>query len=125
MSELGYGFNSLDNKINMWYSGRDTGVIASLIGYHWDIGYAASPFPPNADAEGDLNVYPNPATDKINIDLPYPNQPFNIQVFTLDGKRLMYTENSTTLDIAHFARGVYLLRVNQNGKYWTKKMQKQ
>lgn len=118
-------FDSVDNTIKMWYTGRDTAVIGSLTGYYWDIGYAASPFLPNANAESELNVYPNPANDIINIVLPYPDQPFNIQLFTLDGKRLMSTENKTSLGIAHFAKGTYLLRVNQNGKHWARKIQKQ
>ena len=118
-------YDSLKNKFKMWYTGRDTATITSLLGYYWDIGYAESFFLSGTNSNADLKVYPNPSNDKLNILLPYPNQQFVIQIYSLLGQQLINTSDKTVINISNLATGIYILTVKQNNKVWTKKIFKQ
>lgn len=68
-----------------------------------------------------VKVYPNPFTSQVNIDLENDN---NGQLFIIDvnGKTietLSLTKNQT-LDLSHFAKGIYVLKmeVNQQTAYY-------
>lgn len=64
--------------------------------------------------ENSLNLYPNPTQDMININLPdFEN--YQIQIFNLLGE-VVYNGNSNglqlkTIDVANFAKGMYVLTV--------------
>jgi len=56
------------------------------------------------------NPYPNPATDKLNIDLPLNAV---IEIFSLDGQLLTKIQNNrsgTTIDLSSFPAGVFIVK---------------
>ncbi|MGB3074457.1 MAG: GEVED domain-containing protein [Chitinophagales bacterium] len=62
-----------------------------------------------------LNIYPNPATNLLTIDLKGFEGKVTIQVFDLSGK-LMYVQNAVAMDQSHIdinslVNGMYILRV--------------
>lgn len=117
-------FDSVQNKYKMWYTGRDTGAITSLTGYYWDIGYAESFFLSGSNNRN-ATVYPNPAKDVINILLPYPSQPFVIEIYSFLGQKLTETSGKPIINISNLATGIYLLTVTQKNKTWSAKIFKQ
>ncbi|WNJ19296.1 discoidin domain-containing protein [Pontibacter sp. G13] len=74
----------------------------------------------------DLKVFPNPATDFVQIDMTAPIE--MIQVYDLTGKVLaQYAPVSTsyTLDMSNFANGLYFLQVQAAGATGSVKILKQ
>ena len=79
------------------------------------------------ELEGQVSVYPNPASDYISIkNTKYPRLRGNI--FSLTGQRLMTFDLSATenqIDVSILAPGIYLLYLedNDSGNIVTKKLQ--
>lgn len=58
-----------------------------------------------------ITVYPNPAFDNINIEI---SQPQTISIFTIDGKCLYESINSTslhTIDVRLWDKGIYYIKL--------------
>ncbi len=74
-----------------------------------------------------IKLYPNPATNKINIKLnPTCNKNVSIEIYEVYG-RLVYKKlnsninNEFNIDISKLQAGFYLMAININGKVITKK----
>ena len=71
-----------------------------------------------------VNVYPNPTTDNINLQLSMDNEPsgiVEIQVYDIYGKLLEMSEIphetpmlTTQIDMSHYASGVYFIKLVTN-----------
>src|SRR5690554_229978 len=60
-----------------------------------------------------LKVYPNPATDVLN----FSEKLDNIEVYAMDGSKIMTVPSSEKIDVAHLAKGTYLIKAkNASGK---------
>lgn len=73
--------------------------------------------------KNNLTVYPNPATNKFTVDLGN-DEKANIQLFNLVGQQV-YNETitgSAQVNVSNLHSGVYMLKVNQNGKVTTTKV---
>ncbi|HOS16093.1 MAG TPA: T9SS type A sorting domain-containing protein [Bacteroidales bacterium] len=85
---------------------------------------------PNAIIEtNDLisNIYPNPANDKVSINLKN-NGNATIQLFNILGqevKTVYTTENKVEVNVSDLNSGIYFIRVDQNNKTFTAKIMKQ
>lgn len=67
--------------------------------------------------EKQIKVYPNPAIDKLSIDLPSGASKASVQVTNLSGQVLMDMElNQSILDISQLPEGIYFLNV-MTGKH--------
>ena len=79
----------------------------------------------------ELSVYPNPATDVLNIEASSNAGAMNIEIFDINGRIVLADatalENSAsaTLSIAHLEKGVYTLRIFSNEGQRTFKIVKQ
>jgi hypothetical protein len=70
-----------------------------------------------------MTVYPNPATNNFTVNLGN-DEKANIQLFNLVGQ-MVYNETitgSAKVNVANLHSGVYMLKVNQNGKVYTTKV---
>ena len=70
-----------------------------------------------------LTVYPNPATNHFTVNTGN-DEKASIQLFNIVGQQV-YSETftgSTTVSVANLHSGVYMLKVNQNGKVNTTKV---
>ncbi|MBR4913416.1 MAG: T9SS type A sorting domain-containing protein [Bacteroidales bacterium] len=68
-------------------------------------------------------VYPNPATNNFTVNLGN-DEKANIQLFNIVGQQV-YSETftgSTNVSVANLHSGVYMLKINQNGKVYTTKV---
>ena len=68
-------------------------------------------------------VYPNPATNNFTVDLGN-DEKATIQLFNIVGQQV-YSETitgSAQVNVANLHSGVYMLKVNQNGKVYTTKV---
>jgi len=68
--------------------------------------------------ETDIRIYPNPASDFVRVTIPaeYKTQPFNISIYTLQGKLVYQNQSSDQMiNVNRLMPGLYLLRINMNG----------
>jgi aminopeptidase YwaD len=61
-----------------------------------------------------LKVYPNPAKDILNIELPEPIKHFKIDISDLNGRLLIRKENETEINVSELTSGAYLCTVKTN-----------
>ena len=61
-------------------------------------------------ANSEINIYPNPATDNINIDV-LGNLKYETYLYDLDGKLIIKASNNTTIQIQALPQGMYLLEI--------------
>ncbi|HLP64695.1 VPS10 domain-containing protein [Flavobacterium sp.] len=75
--------------------------------------------------ENDLIIYPNPASDTMNLFLANNlNQIETVEVFAVTGQRIHFAK-ATSIDISTWSNGVYLVKVlTTNGKTCTRKVVK-
>ncbi|MBA5793265.1 M4 family metallopeptidase [Flavobacterium sp. xlx-214] len=108
-----YGANSEEWKqvVNAWYA----------------VGIGNAPASnQNVEMETKLNVYPNPATgDEVTIESSL-EEATTVEMYDLSGKQVMAPrtlEYRTTLNVANFATGMYILKFKSNlGQYSHKLM---
>jgi PKD repeat protein len=80
------------------------------------------------DINTQISVYPNPASDKINIKLfDVITNSFDCKIFDLTGRSITVepletNSNHYELDISRFSNGIYLLEINVNNQKITKKI---
>jgi hypothetical protein len=76
------------------------------------------------DAEIDINIYPNPATEKIHIEQTNKNNKINeitlIDVYGVIYKKTMDDKNE--IDIRSLKSGVYFLRIQMHNNAVAKKI---
>ena len=64
-----------------------------------------------------INIYPNPAKNKVMIK---SNDIFNYKIIDLSGKIVMSGDNNTSaieVDIDHLNSGVYFIKINNKENY--------
>jgi hypothetical protein len=79
------------------------------------------------DADLTAKVYPNPATDKLNVQMP-ANEQYELVLVDINGRLLQETNfnNQTQLDLSIYQSGVYILRISdKNGNFTTIKVIKE
>ena len=92
-------------------------VIRFTLYVYGNVGYLEN------NLENTINVFPNPANDKLNITTT-SNQKITAQLFDINGK-LQITQNieqTATIDLAGFAKGIYILKLSTNTQHLTKKI---
>ena len=74
------------------------------------------------DKNTSISIYPNPATDYINVSTDEVNE---INVYSLTGAIVARSTNSTTVDVSHLSTGNYIVRiVTPNGVSTSKLIKK-
>jgi hypothetical protein len=84
----------------------------------------------NVTSRGHLSFYPNPATDKVHLDLPVASQSWTLEISDLSGRSLWHTTGNGTaadLDISTLAKGMYFLKASnaETQSVWIGRMVKQ
>ncbi|WP_034057475.1 S8 family serine peptidase [Lacinutrix jangbogonensis] len=65
-----------------------------------------------------LRVFPNPVTNELNVQLPSIYESGNLIFYTILGKKVLESQVSQTqrkVNVSHFSKGVYLLKVEADG----------
>ncbi|MEM7039001.1 MAG: T9SS type A sorting domain-containing protein, partial [Bacteroidota bacterium] len=73
----------------------------------------------------DIRIFPNPATDHLNIEWPGADGPLDIQFFNLSGQLLHHQSSSTfktRLPLTDVPAGIYLLRVRHGAHMHAQKI---
>ncbi|MFC5872791.1 aminopeptidase YwaD [Chryseobacterium arachidis] len=69
-----------------------------------------------------IKVYPNPAKDYLNIELPKDIKKFNIEITDLNGRLILNKENETKINVSSLINGAYLCTIKANDKTAVRKI---
>ncbi|MEY8760097.1 M28 family peptidase [Chryseobacterium tongliaoense] len=69
-----------------------------------------------------VKIYPNPAKNEINIELPHTIKNFTSEITDMDGRLLLNTENQTKINVSGFTSGTYLCTVKTADDSVTRKI---
>ncbi|WP_298365761.1 T9SS type A sorting domain-containing protein [uncultured Lutibacter sp.] len=70
-----------------------------------------------------VNIYPNPTSSQLNIECPYGSE---VGIYNLMGvkvKSVSNAEKSFRLPVAELSSGLYIVKVQSDGKFYSKKIQ--
>ena len=76
----------------------------------------------------DLLLFPNPATDKLNLKITENQIGNQVTIYSILGQELnsyIISKEETILDVSHYQNGIYLLKINTNSGIQTYKFIKE
>ena len=77
----------------------------------------------------DIQVFPTPAQNTLNVMLPHPGKTIHADIFNLSGQRVhafsVANGNLNSYDVSNLEAGMYIIHFNVNGSTITKKFIKQ
>jgi hypothetical protein len=82
---------------------------------------------PMVKNNGELKIYPNPAQDKISINLPVFENLAGLQlnIYNIQGQMLLQQnliQNNTEIDISQLEQGIYVAKIRlEDGEVWQEK----
>lgn len=82
----------------------------------------------STEQKDEFTISPNPAKAKLNVKLPNAEEDLKIEVFDVLGKRVYkgeITQLVSTINVANWKSGVYLVRVFNDKTTQTKRFIKQ
>ena len=122
---VGIGTDSaIDNIIVYWPSGIVDNIVNPNINEHLVV-VEGQTLTVEDEALAGIVIHPNPVIDIINIDTPVSLNGKIATVFDLNGKKVFNQKlENNSLNISHLRSGMYLLRVEENGKSITRKFVK-
>jgi len=113
------GSQGVDNSI------FPTSMLVDYVRVYQDITSSVSDISKDDDI---LKIYPQPASDFINVKIPsdfISNNNYNIQITSSDGKNIqnltVESTNSLQLDVSSYKSGVYFISINNNKQTITSK----
>lgn len=69
-----------------------------------------------------VNIYPNPATTRINLDVPANIEILDVALYDVLGKNTGAVLVNGSIDVSNLSRGVYILNVNSTSGTLTQKV---
>lgn len=91
-------------------------------------GVGAKPLAVESHQLEGFSIYPNPATNQVNINIENPGNQVEVAIFNINGKQVLnrhFTDVSgadETFDVSSLTSGVYFVKINSDGKTATKKL---
>ena len=77
-----------------------------------------------------INVYPNPAKDKVTLELVHPMHVVDVTILSVDGssktpQTMGYITRSIAVSLEHIPAGLYFLKIRTDSGIWVKKLVKE
>lgn len=69
-----------------------------------------------------IKIYPNPAKDILNIELPSNIKNFSVEINDMSGKLISAYENERKINVSKLSKGVYMCTVKSDSEAITKKV---
>jgi hypothetical protein len=102
----------------------NTGSAASTATHRFKLIFEQETLGLNTDVTQNIRVYPNPAQDTLQIDLPSAIQLESVEFYNMLGE-LMKSSKNKTIDITSLKTGIYLVKVITTQGQVTKKIIKE
>lgn len=74
----------------------------------------------NSMKNEDVSLSPNPVNDKLKVKLPYENQLYQFEIYTIDGRKLKsltLTSSTNIIDLSKLKSGMYIYKIRNNNNY--------
>lgn len=118
----GVGSNRGFMNVGMWEAAHDSdGEMYHLLCYHVDNNvvfvnpeYNECDLPYSVDetmAENDVNIYPNPASQEVNVLINNGLNLSSIEIIDLTGRVILKSEKAVGIDISELPEGQYFVKV--------------
>ena len=109
-----------------FYNGQLQHTLTSSIVICWNTTLATSE---EIEKEPQLSIFPNPATDRVLVKLPFPSKSHALKITDAAGKTVRIAEignalSETQLDLQNLPSGLYFLEASTAGKKITAKLLK-
>jgi len=81
----------------------------------WTVKLSATDGIPQINTTSVINIYPNPAADKIEMDMPGDAFPFDLSIMNIQGQQVLNRklwDAKTTIDISNLPQGVYVVNLS-------------
>jgi hypothetical protein len=109
-------FNHLNHGGNFYLWDDDAGVwvLDDITTLHYsELGTTSI----GENSSADIQVYPNPANNFINIKFNSPAADLKLELFDITGRMVLTTDLSGNqkINIGHLEDGLYIYRLNQEG----------
>ena len=75
-----------------------------------------------ANSNAEVNIYPNPASDFVNIDVEKKPSCSSVEIFDLHGKKISEQTNTNRIDLDGLNSGTFILRLTIDKKVYHKKL---
>ncbi len=119
----------LDNgQYKMWYTGRDEEPTNSSLDYFWEIGYATGPTIGLSEKEildeKKIKLYPNPATNALNIKFGQNMDGATIYILNHSGKvnnQFTCDKMEMNIPLANLENGIYFVQIVYETNIYTEK----
>jgi len=69
-----------------------------------------------------IRIYPNPARDVLNIELPKNHNSFKVEINDMNGRLILNAENEKKINTSGLTNGTYMVTVKSNQNSITKKI---
>lgn len=120
---------SMDSCVTTACQFVDLTWCSNELGFVYVNGANGAPLSVEEQIETEALIYPNPATDRLNVELSGVVNATGYEVFSLDGKRLLsegvQAANRFVVPIDQLTKGVYLIRVHHENGMLTQRFMKQ
>ncbi len=67
-----------------------------------------------------VDIFPNPANNKININADIPFQ--SVEIYNIEGKQVLSSKNSKSIDVSLLTNGIYIIAIHTNTSVIRKKL---
>jgi len=78
----------------------------------------------NEDVDFSFEVYPNPATDFLQVDFTGATDDVKVEITDITGQKIHTQSTTESINVSAFPAGTYLIEISQNEKVVTKKFSK-
>ena len=82
---------------------------------------------PSNTLENSISVYPNPVVNELNINVSEQVENVTVSIYNVAGQLVInenFTNNNISVNTANLTQGVYIAKININGKISTVKFVK-
>ncbi len=102
----------------LWITTTVTGSTETITAVRYRDSYRPSSIQDagKGNAVSRLEVYPNPATNQLRLNMPAGETQYIVEVFDMQGRTVISTQNSNVVDVRSLASGNYLVRVSFDNK---------
>lgn len=79
----------------------------------------------DVNSKTQVSVYPNPATNILNIQLPAVSSAAQVTIFDATGRQVYFNKlesSKTTVNVSGFSKGVYFVKIEDGNQVTTKKV---
>ncbi|WP_298892769.1 T9SS type A sorting domain-containing protein [uncultured Psychroserpens sp.] len=106
------------NSVTVYIATPDLGIMT------YNINTDTLSTPDNEYSELDIKMYPNPAKDILNIQIPEHLNIDNVSIFSATGQKVNDYDTLQNINVSSLSTGLYFVRIQSGKTVWIKRLSK-